>query len=633
MNDETTMMKVGWHAQAAVAWACGVAKAAVSCRSHAYARSGVGMPPCLSVSALCLLLALSGCSSPPSPAPTKSTGGQAASGTPATAALSPAARLYDAGQAGVSLSRSAWTAVPEGDLAPQIKTHLVMANDCVAVDFMLGPGSPIERSPRVGAQEGDRLVSRTSVQPMIGPPPTSEEDFLPALASVRVVENSSAAVAVEATFAAEGGKEVTATYRLTTGQPILEIRPGPAAGRLAIGSALWEYAVAPNYFGDDWLRDAYQLSSVRAGLPAENCFLALRGDSMMMCTWASSGLNADAVMRCLCDPPAITDFEVECLPGKPVWLAFMGGPQEFLANDAQDAGVEAAVAMKQPLPFSAKWRLCAMNPNTRQWTTEGTFNTGRHLGYAGSLVMISGNAVTVKRWSHLDPQSKFPRLVFYPLDRNPETPLDIFTPMDVLRNTLGVGPCQYVLDTEGLGSTEAATPEAVAAWIEKRLARSDAAAAGEEIKARLAAMTAHVGRAMDREKAYDDFTIYLHEFEPHEPLQTKSAAVTALMGSMNELQMFRAYRNKDVQGAAEKVKAVADGIGAALSPDDAKTLRDVGAAIDRSLAEYRMYVRCLKQAARAVEWDAAATDEERATARKILARAEAMLAPPVISPR
>ena len=42
--------------------------------------------------------------------------------------------------------------------------------------------------------------------------------------------------------------------------------------------------------------------------------------------------------------------------------------------------------------------------------------------------------------------------IVYPLDRNARTPLVAFCPVDVLRSTLGLGPCQYVLQTEGLVS-------------------------------------------------------------------------------------------------------------------------------------------------------------------------------------
>jgi hypothetical protein len=39
--------------------------------------------------------------------------------------------------------------------------------------------------------------------------------------------------------------------------------------------------------------------------------------------------------------------------------------------------------------------------------------------------------------------------VIYPLGRTGATPLDTFTVLDIVRNTLGVGPCEYILDLEG----------------------------------------------------------------------------------------------------------------------------------------------------------------------------------------
>ena len=39
--------------------------------------------------------------------------------------------------------------------------------------------------------------------------------------------------------------------------------------------------------------------------------------------------------------------------------------------------------------------------------------------------------------------------VIYPINRVKQTPLDAYTVVDVMRNTLGVGPCQHILDLEG----------------------------------------------------------------------------------------------------------------------------------------------------------------------------------------
>lgn len=41
--------------------------------------------------------------------------------------------------------------------------------------------------------------------------------------------------------------------------------------------------------------------------------------------------------------------------------------------------------------------------------------------------------------------------IIYPINQSADTPLSDFTVTDVVRNTLGVGPCQYILDLEGQG--------------------------------------------------------------------------------------------------------------------------------------------------------------------------------------
>ncbi len=44
----------------------------------------------------------------------------------------------------------------------------------------------------------------------------------------------------------------------------------------------------------------------------------------------------------------------------------------------------------------------------------------------------------------------YERVLIYPLDRREKTPVEVFTPVDIMRATLGQGPCEYILDLEGL---------------------------------------------------------------------------------------------------------------------------------------------------------------------------------------
>ena len=96
----------------------------------------------------------------------------------------------------------------------------------------------------------------------------------------------------------------------------------------------------------------------------------------------------------------------------------------------------------------------------------------------------------------------FGPLLVYAMDRTQATPLTTFTPIDILRGTLGVGPCQYILQTEGLSSDANPTPDNVMTWIEKQFSRKKEKKAADEIRERLAQMVEHVGQAQARIDKY-----------------------------------------------------------------------------------------------------------------------------------
>ncbi len=54
------------------------------------------------------------------------------------------------------------------------------------------------------------------------------------------------------------------------------------------------------------------------------------------------------------------------------------------------------------------------------------------------------------------PGNIYSRALFYPLDRRADTPLAVHTPADMMLRTLGQGPCEYVLDLEGVRPRTAA---------------------------------------------------------------------------------------------------------------------------------------------------------------------------------
>ena len=92
-------------------------------------------------------------------------------------------------------------------------------------------------------------------------------------------------------------------------------------------------------------------------------------------------------------------------------------------------------------------------------------------------------------------------IIVYPIDRTRATPLDVFCPIDILRATLGVGPCQYILQTEGLSSENNPTPDNVMTWVEKQFSKKQKKEA-DEVRRQLDAMVGHTRQADARLDQY-----------------------------------------------------------------------------------------------------------------------------------
>jgi hypothetical protein len=58
----------------------------------------------------------------------------------------------------------------------------------------------------------------------------------------------------------------------------------------------------------------------------------------------------------------------------------------------------------------------------------------------------------------------YERVIIYPLGRVPATPLDVYTPVDLMRETLGQGPCEYILDLAGVKPRQAGGDRQILAY-------------------------------------------------------------------------------------------------------------------------------------------------------------------------
>jgi len=267
-----------------------------------------------------------------------------------------------------------------------------------------------------------------------------------------------------------------------------------------------------------------------------------------------------------------------------------------------DEGTTVALDWKPPSP--AKWRAALVRPDHMADSWFFRAADEKEPGAAASPARLDGDRATVAIPPPAKPEAGVdPRvgpLLVYPLDRTRTTPLTEFTPVDILRNTLGVGPCQYILEAEGLASQDNPTPDQVMMWVEKQFRKKGGKDAAEEIKERLKAMTEHVGRARARLKAYHDFA-------------ASAGALVRVLGTSPEAGRLAEETSPTF---ARIVQASADGLAAtdparlAKSADEAAALvgredaaaqlqrpateiRAAGAALDRALARCRMAARWL----------------------------------------
>jgi hypothetical protein len=528
-----------------------------------------------------------------------------------TGAASPAAlsgRTLDA--------KTNWTLVPEDNLGHRFQGDAVLLNDKLTV---------VLRRQGPGAEVYSQTATGPAARAVLIPLPAAGSQIT-GLASVRTVENNPGAVTLAATFttttlrAVPGGGYPSAKLRLTTGRSMVEIRPGEAADRLAV----WDrprWVVVPSFFGNDMVFGPETFGCLRHGLPAENFFLNLLadGDAMVMCVWKSSRRWADVLLFERDGRRALGGCEIECASDEPIWIAFMEGPgiwrHQAISLSSEEKG---PVIVPWQQPFEANWRadLLQRGGLAAAFGLEGQLHPDdsavRQIRSKAEAMASSGVA---------------PSVLTYPIDRTKATPLTAFCPIDVLRDTLGVGPCQYILQTEGLASEGNPTPAKVMDWIEKQFERGKEQQAAAEIRDLLGQMTEHVGRAQKRIRRYREFgheivlvcTAAGEDKDPPQNPDSLSFTAGLVEGHGQPLPLA----DQDPAALGQEIVAL---IGKENPLGECQKLgarlREIGAAQDQALSDCRMAVRWLRQQARQ---RVLADTGQAKLAREVLARAERML--------
>ena len=552
--------------------------------------------------------------------------------------------------------KTGWTIVAEDNIRHKFKGDTVFLNDKITV-VLRRSGSGAE----VYSKTADGLKRRARLFACAG-----RADQAARLSSVRIIENNPAAVVLEAVFQTQQGKNVTATYWLTTGQIYLEISPGKGMNRLFI-RANTRYVVVPDFFGDDvvFSPEGFEGSPLprlapgdagasRIGLPAENfLLLMLEGnDAIVMCVWESDAQNAQAISS---SPPAflqkqegeesyISGYDrdpilqgthIQCIKDKRIWVAFMESSNIWherliwdpALREPSDEDKGRDIVLDWEPPFPAKWRADFIKKDelAESWNfrdEQEPAATGGH-DHTGLRPAVSAavDELTCSCWFDGDrPCVRVPELqaeekseggavkypwpvIVYPIDRTRATPLMVFCPVDIVRNTLGVGPCQYILEKEGFGSELHPTPDQVTRWVENLFKKKKEKRASTQIKERFKQMVEHIRQAQTRIKQYGDFAKKLRKLSEEEKSnKAVEDALGKLLGIVDDLEQNIVTKSNSAK-PSESAARLADKIIALIGKDGAlarcqklgSQIRAIGAAQDKALSKCRMAVRRIKQ--------------------------------------
>ena len=420
--------------------------------------------------------------------------GAPAFGAESATPTEPFTYLYDVSEVSANrlseqgmLQASGWTGLEEDDTSHRFAGCAVLVNDKV-VAVLRKDASELELYSR--QTTGVKLCAR--LQPISGERADLKRT------SLAIKENNRSSLALEVGFRSPRGQLRSIRYELNAGAPFVKTTAGAGVEKLRV-QAPCRFAVLPDFFGDDIVVDAASIPVPRAELPSENFLLHLmHGGEAILMTVSESRDNDIAIVLSATAPREIVASDIAYGKKPHIWVAILAGKgiwhQQMIA--LADAG--KVIDLDWQMPFAALWRVdwSTVDKLTDSWEMllqhpEGKYVMQDWFGQDESLGQRFGSEFGARDWNkpgrsrwnpvlgsfvfpcwvdetgrgHLQPLKERryaergpvfnfagPTLI-YPIDRvqTPpfRTPLESLTVVDLVRLTLGVGPCQYILDLEG----------------------------------------------------------------------------------------------------------------------------------------------------------------------------------------
>jgi len=279
--------------------------------------------------------------------------------------------------------------------------------------------------------------------------------------SCRIVSKTPNIATVEVNYSInEVGRNVRAVFSFTKNQ-IIEVEPTDTLNGMSF-SGLLDFAIVPNFIGDDLIFDPRNLSSGETlEIPSENMFAGLiRGkDCMMVITWPEGKQEIKLVTDNEGEKGTYfgsVDFRSD---GKSVYFAILDAPKIWHKEELKPAYLEKDVAIRWNRPFHAKWitqlyedglktTFPFIRPETPYFRGEAFFRSG--IGTYTYPLWFRSNHLGERAYYRLG--KKIPPKgdsVIYFLEGRDNIPVPVSSPVDILKQTLGNQAYEDILDPEG----------------------------------------------------------------------------------------------------------------------------------------------------------------------------------------
>lgn len=409
-------------------------------------------------------------------------------------AADPSVFLYDVPAASVApltaaglADKAGWSRIEEDNTSHVFQGAAVLLNDKIAAVL-----SKDAAELTLYSRQMPGLLQCVRLRPVCQAPSELK------LKKVVIQENASASVVIDAECLAPDGSACHFAFELAAGAAFVKTTAGKGVTKLTV-QAPCRFAVLPDFFGDDMVLDAEQIRVAQAQVPAENFLLQMigQGDAILM----TVAQNRDSDIRVALaegSPRQIGSVEISYGKEPNIWVAVLADKGIWHERGVALDDADKVTELDWRAPYQALWRVdfSTADGMSDSWQMllqhpEGKYVMQNWFGedssqgqrFGGEFGDRDWNKPGRRRWNPVLGGFSYPcwidndgrtfmqplkarryveggdvcnfkgPAIVYPLDRVKQapfvTPLEKLTVVDLVRMTLGVGPCEYILDLEG----------------------------------------------------------------------------------------------------------------------------------------------------------------------------------------